>query len=103
MTDRFDEELEAYEREGEMRYIPRVEPYCAEKARQKGIEQGIERGERNEARESVLGILKVRFGNLREPVSEAVRRVEDLEQLRVLQARGVVIDSPDDLVQELLH
>jgi hypothetical protein len=55
-----------------------------------------------DARESVLDILEVRFGNVPEPISQAINKITDLAILKSLRRKAIQIASLEAFQQHLL-
>jgi hypothetical protein len=103
------EELEAefmqdfshFEEERKMRYITSVERMGIEKGLQQGLQQGFQRGIQEgiqagirqrlqEARDSVLEVLGIRFGVIPEDIARLLNTVEVTETLRSLHRQSVL-------------
>lgn len=81
--------------------------YIRERGRKEGIEQGIERGiERGiqqgihqgivkKAKEDVIEILKLRFGNISSEIIENINQIDDPARLKELFKQGIQIKAID--------
>ena len=65
---------------------------------EKGIEQGVGRGVEQERRESVLRVLRHRFGAVPESVVSRIRGVDDLARLGELFDRALDVEAPEALL-----
>lgn len=59
----------------------------------KGYERGLERGLLQNARETVVELLQVRFGELPETLVEAIMVLDERPRLKVLHRMAITIDS----------
>ncbi|MCI5130778.1 MAG: hypothetical protein D3904_04485 [Candidatus Electrothrix sp. EH2] len=63
----------------------------------KYIEQGISRGQLENAREAVLDILEVRFGSITSGIRKKISSCADLKRLKKVHRQAVLIGSPEEL------
>jgi hypothetical protein len=68
---------------------------------QQWIEQGIEQGIVQNARESVFDILQIRFGTIPSDVVETITALDDALRLKVLHKRAVTVQSLAEFEQVL--
>ena len=90
----FDEQLEQYEEEQQMTYMLRAERRGIEK----GIQQGIQQSEQKVlkiAREDVIEVLMIRFGELPKLLVKTIKRLDKLPLLKTLLKKAVTIESVD--------
>lgn len=64
-----------------------------EKGIQQGLEKGIQQGELQTAREDVLEILQIRFGELSKLLVKTIKRIDNLTLLKRLLKKAVIIES----------
>ncbi|NES19855.1 MAG: hypothetical protein F6K41_13215 [Symploca sp. SIO3E6] len=69
------------------------------RAMQKGIEKGIGQGTVQNARESVIEVLTIRFEVVPPETIEAVNQIEDASVLKQLHRQAIVINSMVDFQQ----
>ena len=93
---RFWDEIKTLEEVNKMPYITSVERIGMEKGMQQGVEkgmqqgmekgmqQGMEKGLQQGMQQMVLDALDERFGELPDTVSDAIRQIQDQDQLRLL-------------------
>jgi len=67
----------------------------------RGMERGIEQGTRQTARESVIIVLRSRFGEVPTEFAETINNIEDLSLLKQLLERAVTVNSLRDFQQFL--
>jgi hypothetical protein len=89
----FKEALTQYEEAQKMPYITSIERL--------GIEQGIQQGILQNAREDVLDILETRFAGIPQSVVEAVNRIENPAILKILLKRAIIVGSLEEFEQVL--
>jgi hypothetical protein len=77
----FETELSHYEEEQRMPYITSIE------------RSGIAKGTIQNARESVIEVLETRFENLPENLTNTLNQINDIQQLKQLLKRAILIDS----------
>ena len=58
-----------------------------------GVQKGLQRGMLEDAKESVLEALSVRFHDVPVRLSYAVRKIEDREKLKVLHRQAILCSS----------
>ncbi len=85
LQNRFEEQVNRYQEDRKVPLLSHME-LRAQKA-------GIEVGSLQTARESVLDNLDVRFGAVPAELADAVAKIEDLEWLKQLHRRSVVVES----------
>lgn len=97
----FRKELEEFEEGRKMPYMTSTERIAREEGIMQGIAQGIpqgiSRGQLENAREAVLDILEVRFGQLTAVIQEKVNSCTDLRKLKKILRQAVLIGSPEEL------
>lgn len=76
----FEEKLTRYQEEMRMPLLSRIE--------QRAMQAGIERGIQQNARESVIEILEMRFEEVPAQLREAINRIEDAGQAETADAAG---------------
>ncbi|MCI5133077.1 MAG: hypothetical protein D3904_16570 [Candidatus Electrothrix sp. EH2] len=64
---------------------------------EQGVKQGISRGQLENAREAVMDILEVRFGQLTAAIQEKVNSCTDLRKLKKILRQAVLVGSPEEL------
>ncbi|NET61940.1 MAG: hypothetical protein F6K47_39235 [Symploca sp. SIO2E6] len=89
LQDSFEEQLKRYQQERQMPLLSNMEI----RAMQRGIEQGIERGTVQTARESVLEVLTMRFEIVLPELIEAINQIEDSSVLKQLHRQAIAINS----------
>lgn len=68
--------------------------YLTREAKEQGIEQGIEQGDERGLRESILGVLEVRFDvAASHPLAARVAAVDDADRLKELHRAAVKVSS----------
>ncbi|MBI3946937.1 MAG: hypothetical protein HY321_13520 [Armatimonadetes bacterium] len=72
-----------------------------QEGRVQGVQEGLERGSLQQAREDILCILRARLGPVPDAVEEAVRRVSDLAVLSRLLESAATTASLRDFEQTL--
>ncbi|NJN14036.1 MAG: hypothetical protein HC815_41670 [Richelia sp. RM1_1_1] len=96
----FKAELKREEEAGRMRYVTSIERL----AKQEGIEEGKQRGKVEIARESVVEVLEVRFGDIPSDVLESINRINDVSVLKSLLRNAIAISSMEaftELINEI--
>ena len=78
-----------------MRYVTSIERI----AKQEGIEEGKQRGKVEIARESVVEVLAVRFGEIPSNVLENINRINDISVLKSLLRDATAISSMEAFVE----
>ena len=81
---RFWDEIKTFEEVNKMPYITSVERIGMEKGMQQGVEKGMQQGLQQGMQQMVLDALDERFGELPDTVSDAIRQIQDQDQLRLL-------------------
>ncbi|WP_017716040.1 Rpn family recombination-promoting nuclease/putative transposase [Kamptonema formosum] len=89
----FEEKLTRYQEEMRMPLLSRIE--------QRAMQAGIERGIQQNARESVIEILEMRFEEVPAQLREAINRIEDAALLKQLHRQAVTIGSVPEFQQLL--
>lgn len=100
----FNKEMELFEEARTMPYISTTERMAREEGLLQGIRQGISegieqgrtRGQLEKAREAVLEVLEVRFGNVPFRVKEEVIRCNDLDRLNKALRHALLIAAVDE-------
>lgn len=77
----FEERLNRYEEERRMPLLSNMEL------------RGMEKGTRQNARESVIIVLRSRFGEVPTEVTQMINNIEDLSLLKQLLSRAVTVNS----------
>ena len=107
------DEIKTLEEEHKMPYVTSIERIGIakgmEKGREEGIEQGLQQGlqqgaqqgARQEGQQMVLDALEERFGELPETVSDAIRQIQDQEQLRLLLRQAIRSTSLEEFQSSL--
>lgn len=107
-------DLEELEKEDLMPFISRIERCWLEKGLAQGIEQGRQEGHQEgrqegcqegtllDARESVLDNLEVRFGNIPENVSQAINKITEVDQLKMLRRKAIQVISLEEFYNQML-
>lgn len=85
----FEEQLSRYQEERRMPLLSHMEI----RAMQRGMEQGIEKGTVQNARESVLEVLTIRFEVVPPELIEAINQIEDALVLKQLHRQAIAISS----------
>ena len=62
----------------------------AERLHNEGLQQGMQQGMLEEAREGILDILEARFDVVPESIVKEIRAIQELGILKVLRRKGVV-------------
>jgi hypothetical protein len=93
----FNEELRRYQEENRMPLLSWIEL----EAMQKGLEEGIQQGILQTAREAVLEVLEARFELVPPEVVEAINRIEDASILKRLLRQAIAIPSIEEFQQLL--
>lgn len=86
LAERFDEIIFQYEEERKMKYVTSVERH------------GIKKGRLQNARESVIENLQVRFELVPETIVEAVNATDDLMLLKQLHRDSITVGSLEEFV-----
>jgi hypothetical protein len=93
----FKEELWRYQEDSQMPFLSRIEL----DAKQEGIEEGLQQGILQTAREAVLEVLETRFEVVPSEVMEAVNQIEDTPLLKQLLKQAIAIPSIEEFQQLL--
>lgn len=93
----FKEELSRYQEDSQMPFLSRIEL----DAKQEGIEEGLQQGILQTAREAVLEVLETRFEVVPSEVMEAVNQIEDTPLLKQLLKQAIAIPSIEEFQQLL--
>ena len=83
-----------------MRYVTSIERI----AKQEGIEEGKHRGKVESARENIIIVLEVRFGEIPLNICESVNLINDLSLLKKLHRNAILISSVEafaELINEI--
>jgi hypothetical protein len=88
----FKEELRRYQEESKMPLLSRIEL----EAKQEGIEEGLQQGILQTAREAVLDVLEIRFEVVPSELIEVVNRIEDTPLLKRLHREAIAIPSIEE-------
>ena len=68
-------------------------PTIADVLRQEGLEQGLTQGILQNARESVLEILDIRFGRIPATLTKQIQALDDPAFLKHLHRQAIQVDS----------
>ncbi len=88
----FKEELRRYQEGSQMPLLSRIEL----EAKQEGIEEGLQQGILQTAREAVLDVLEIRFEVVPSELIEVVNRIEDTPLLKRLHREAIAIPSIEE-------
>jgi hypothetical protein len=91
----FEERLNRYEEETRMPLLSNMEL----RGMERGLEQGLEQGTRQTARDSVITVLRVRFGEVPTQLTDTLNNIEDLPLLKQLLERAVNVNSMTEFQQ----
>ena len=83
-----------------MRYVTSIERL----AKQEGIEEGKHRGKVESARENIIIVLEVRFGEIPFNICESINLINDLSLLKKLHRNAILISSVEafaELINEI--
>ena len=58
-----------------------------------GVQKGLQRGMLENAKEAVLEALSIRFHDIPAQLSEAVRKIEEHDQLKILHRQAIICES----------
>jgi hypothetical protein len=97
LANNFKTELRSYEEVNRMRYVTSIERL----AKAEGIEQGIEEGILQNARDSVIEVIETRFGEVPNSIVEVVNQINDPAVLKMLLKRAIAIPSTTEFQQLL--
>ncbi len=95
------DEIKTLEEEHKMPYVTSIERIGIAKGMEEGREQGLQQGARQEGQQMVLDALEERFGELPETVSDAIRQIQDQEQLRLLLRQAIRSTSLEEFQSSL--
>ena len=98
---RFETQVTQYQEERKMPLLSHMELRAEKRGEQRGKQIGLEIGSLQTARESVLDILNVRFGEVPEKLTEAISELEDLLLLKKLQRPAILVESVEAFQQFL--
>lgn len=87
----FKAELKREEEAGRMRYVTSIERIAKQ--------EGIEEGKVEIAREDVIEVLAVRFGDIPSNVLENINRINDVSVLKRLHRNAIAISSMEAFVE----
>jgi hypothetical protein len=93
IAERFDIELQEFEKEHKMTYVTTME--------RRGIEKGRQEGRQEELREDIKDVLDERFGECSYAIIEVLSMLDDVTQLRSLHRLAVRIESLAAFMQHL--
>ena len=68
---------------------------------QKGLEQGIQQGQIGNARDNVIEVLEIRFGDALNDVLEVIGRIENIAILKHLHKKALTASSLQEFIQSL--
>jgi hypothetical protein len=88
---------ERFEEERQMPYITSIE----RRGMERGIQQGVQLGALQMAREALLDILGARFGRVPPATATAIRDDDNLTRLKELLRHAATIGSPEEFEQML--
>ena len=77
----FETEIKRFEEETKMPYVTSIERL------------GIQKGMMTRGREDVIDILEIRFDIVPSPLIEMINKIDDINQLKILQRQAVTIAS----------
>ncbi|MBF1990830.1 transposase [Fischerella thermalis] len=100
LANNFKTELRNDEEAGRMRYVTSIERL----AKQEGREEGREEGRVETARESIVEVLEVRFGEIPNPILEKINGISDVSLLKTIHRQAIAIPSLDafsELIDEI--
>jgi flagellar biosynthesis/type III secretory pathway protein FliH len=95
----FEERLNRYEEETRMPLLSNMELRGMERGLEQGLERGLEQGTRQTARDSVITVLRVRFGEVPTQLTDALNNIEDLPLLKQLLETAVNVNSMTEFQQ----
>ena len=84
-----------------MPFLSQMELMAIEEGREKGKEEGIQLGLLQNARESVLAALQVRFETVPPELVEVINNIADITRLRQLLLQAIAIPSLAEFQQLL--
>ncbi|MEW6496664.1 MAG: transposase [Cyanobacteriota bacterium] len=96
----FQQELIRFEEKNQMPYILSFERRAL-RARDEGIQLGIETGILQKGREAVLEVLRIRFEEVPSSLEEAINQIEDDSVLKTLLRQAITIGSVEEFQQEV--
>jgi len=96
LAQQFDTELHQLSEDNRMKYISSFE----RRATAKGLEQGLDKGERKGIWDSIVELLTVRFGSVDETAVK-LEQIEDLETLRALRKKAIMAESLQEFMQAM--
>ncbi len=73
-----------------------------ERGRQEGHQEGHQEVTLLDARESVLDNLEVRFGNVPENISQAISKITEIDQLKMLRRKAILVTSLEEFYNQML-
>jgi hypothetical protein len=85
----FEEQIERYQEESKMPLLSQIET----RAMRRGIQQ--------DARESAIAVLEVRFGEVPEAIADTINSIDDVAFLKQLHRQAIVIGSLEEFEQLL--
>ena len=95
LTEQFKTRVITYEEEREMAYMTPTYQLVKEE----GVEEGLQAGIQQKAREAVVDVLNIRFGTPAPAIIERVNAIEDTEILKALLTQAVIAESLEEFRQ----
>jgi len=93
METAFTDTLRAFEEEMKMPYVTSVE--------RRGIQQGLQQGLVQNAREAVVDILEVRFETVSHSIVKTVQEMDDLSMLKILHRKAAKVGTMEEFIRFL--
>ena len=97
----FEAQVIQYQEERKVPLLSHMELRAEQRGKQIGERIGLDLGNLQMARESVLDNLEVRFGEVPSDLVEAIDAIEDLELLKQLRRQAILVDSVEAFQQAL--
>lgn len=95
LANNFKTELRNDEEAGRMRYVTSIERL----AKQEGREEGREEGRVESARESIIEVLEVRFGEIPNPILAKINGINEVSLLKTIHRQAIAIPSLDAFLE----
>jgi len=93
----FWQDIYKYEEEKNMPYVLSVERFALER----GIKQGIEKGELLGIKKLLLDALKIKYGEISDQLIESINNVNDAEVLRILHHYIIKCSSIEEFEEKM--
>ncbi|WP_017655250.1 hypothetical protein [Fortiea contorta] len=93
LADNFKTELRNDEEAGRMRYVTSIERLAKE--------EGREEGKVETARESIIEVLEVRFGEIPNTIVEKINNINDVNMLKTIHRQAIAIPSLDAFSEKI--